>query len=391
MKKILHGNLACLADYGPPNERAQQFMAVGRSPMKSFLESILLFDQIVIPTNDYMPLSLLIGILGEATVRQLLDDDVLKFARFDQSIAYAGGGVGVTLLMIYNPDGETPKYFSAPSDEAIRLAVDATVAKNKRQLSRLALQATQEFAIQTEEHGFAQAVYKELGQNLSWLSHPFYADLKKLPGVTDRDVRGLSGIWAPGQDDDVFQMLRVAQACMEARAASVSDCDDVYTADQVSKLYEKGFSRIAQGTERGNQYSGLREIAGLPDVAELALTDKSHLPKILKLRNSSDGAAFRSWFHAHCAGDPRNTAKEYASLLKEIPAVQSAPARAFRYFVGAGVGVALLPADPLLGLGAGLAVSAVDNFLVDRMLRGRSPKIFIERLADIAKVPKNSH
>lgn len=386
MKKILHGNLACLADYGHPNVRAQRFMDTGRPPMKSLLESILLFDQIVVPTNDYMPLALLISILGEATVRRLLDDDVLKFARFNQSIAYAGGGVGVALLSLYESDGKTPKHFSAPTEEAVRSAVAATVAKDQRQLARLAFQATQEFTLQDEDGGFGKAVYSELGQNLTLLSNPLYADLKRIPGVTDRNVRGLSGVWEPGQDDDIFQVLRVAQACMETRAATVSNCDDVYTADHVSKLYEKGFARIAQRVDHDAHFSGLREIANLPDIAELALRDKALLPELIKLRHSADGMAFRAWFHDHCVSDPATTAKEYASLLRSVPLVQSTPIKAFRFFVGFGISIATLQADPMLALGVGTAATAVDSFLVDRLFKGRSPKVFIERLADIAKV-----
>ena len=386
MKKVLHGNLSCLADYGSPDRRAQTFLRGGRPPMKSLIESIFLFDQIVIPTNDYMPLSLLIGVLGERTVRQLLDEDILKFARFKQSIAYAGGGVGIALLNLYNPDRKTPKYFSAPTDEAVRNAVGATVAKDKNGLSRLAFQGTVEFELQTADHAFADAVYNETGQNLSIMSYPLHADLKRLPGVTNTDVRGLSGVWEPGQDDDVFQILRVAQACMESVAAVATECDDVYTADQVSQLYKSGLSRLARRLDYGSQYTELREIAELPDIAELALADKTKLQDILKLRNSSSGFAFRKWFHENCMGDPTNTAKEYASVLKEIPKVQSAPIKTIRFLATAAVGVAVLPLDPMFGLGATTVAGSVDAFLVDRVFKGASPKIFIERLADIASV-----
>jgi hypothetical protein len=386
VKKVLHGNLSCLADYGPLEVRAQTFLSGGRPPMKSLIESMLLFDQIVIPTNDYMPLALLISVLGERTVRQLLDDDALKFARFKNSIAYAGGGVGIALLSLYNSDGKTPKYFSAPTDEAVRNAVGATIAKDKSGLSRLAFQGTVEFALENADHAFANAVYNETGQNLSILSHPFHADLRRLPGVTNTDVRGLSGVWGPGQDDDVFQILRVAQACMESVAAGATECDDVYTADQVSQLYKTGLSRVASRLDYGSQYTELREIADLPDIAELALMDKSKLEDILKLRNSSSGFAFRKWFHQNCMGDPVNAAKEYASVLKEIPKVQSAPIKTIRFLATVAVGAMTLPLDPLVGFGAATVASSIDSFLVDRIFKGASPKIFIERLSDIAKV-----
>jgi hypothetical protein len=160
----------------------------------------------------------------------------------------------------------------------------------------------------------------------------------------------------------------------------------VYTADQVSQLYKSGLSRVASRLDYGSQYTELREIADLPDIAELALTDKTKLQDILKLRNSSSGLAFRKWFHENCMGDPIGTAREYASILQEIPKVQSAPIKTIRFLATAAVGIMTLPLDPLIGLGAATVASSVDGFLVDRIFKGASPKIFIERLSDIAKV-----
>ena len=54
--------------------------------------------------------------------------------------------------------------------------------------------------------------------------------------------------------------------------------------------------------------------------------------------------------------------------------------------LGLAVGVAVLPLDPMFGLGATTVAGSVDAFLVDRVFKGASPKIFIERLADIASV-----
>jgi hypothetical protein len=61
---VLLGNMACLADAGNPSERYQQFLRVGKPPFKCLIESVLLFDQVVIPTNDFMPLSLIANPMG---------------------------------------------------------------------------------------------------------------------------------------------------------------------------------------------------------------------------------------------------------------------------------------------------------------------------------------
>jgi hypothetical protein len=67
-----------------------------------------------------------------------------------------------------------------------------------------------------------------------------------------------------------------------------------------------------------------------------------------------------------------------------VPFVQSALGRTIRYFAQAAAGVAALPLDPLVGLGASAAVGAVDSFIVERMFKGSSPKVFMERLEQIS-------
>lgn len=111
--------MSCLADFGDPNQRYQNFLQRGLPPFRTLIESILLFDKVTIPTNDFMPLGLLLGVLGEDYVAELLDQDIVGFARFIGSVAYVGNGSGVRVINIAAADKVTPKAFSAPTDTAI--------------------------------------------------------------------------------------------------------------------------------------------------------------------------------------------------------------------------------------------------------------------------------
>ena len=106
--KVLLGNMACFPDFGDPLARYQAFLKTGLPPFRSLIESILLFDQIAIPTNDFMPPALLLSVLGEDPTRELLEEDVIRFARFTGHVGYIGNGGGIRVFHVHSPE-ETPK------------------------------------------------------------------------------------------------------------------------------------------------------------------------------------------------------------------------------------------------------------------------------------------
>ena len=376
--------MSCLADAGDPNERYQQFLRVGKPQFKCLIESTLLFDQIVIPTNDFMPLSLMAGVLGERALLRLLDEDTVRFARFRGSLGYLGNGGGITVFQVGSAVQNVPKYFSAPLDEATRAAIEAVNANlDKKKLAELTTRATAEFSIEVEE--LRTMTYGQIKKSPEVIKAKGLVDVRRLKGIQPNQVRLLSGVLQEGQNDDIFQVLRVAQACVEVKAAANTDCDDIYTSDQVSELFRGALTRATGSAHPGNAYVELRELADLPDVGELVLQDTGLLESVLKLRNSTAGAQFRGWFQENVRTDPTNVAREYAKLLQEVPGIQSATGRTIRFLAQVGVGAAsAIALDAAVGFAASMAAGAIDSFLVDRMFGGSSPKVFLERLQKLA-------
>jgi hypothetical protein len=377
--------MACLADYGNSNERYQKFLQRGLPPFRTLIESLLLFDKIYIPTNDFMPLGLLIGVLGEDYAAQLLDEEIVSFARFSGSIAYVGSGKGISIINIADADKVTPKFFSAPTEAAVTEILKGMPAlKDPRLVKDLTLRATIEFPLENSSGELAKAVYAEIKRAPSLIKARGIVDLTRLPGLGPDHVRGLSLAIADDQDDDIFQMLRVAQSNLEANAARVAQCDDIYTSEEVAKLFRNSMSRVSQQLEADSGFTPLISIAALPDIGLLAIQKKQIVKDLISLRQSTVGIQFRLWFHQNCRAEPATVAKEYHAILKSVPFVQSALGRTIRYFAQAAAGVAALPLDPLVGLGASAAVGAVDSFIVERMFKGSSPKVFMERLEQIS-------
>ena len=251
-------------------------------------------------------------------------------------------------------------------------------------IKQLAERNTIEFTIAKDGEKFDKAVYEEVQRTPALISARGFVHLARLKGISKDQVRSLGSVPGKDENDDITNVLRVAQAIIEAKAAEICLCDDVYTSDQVAKLFEGSLSRVSAGADPSLHFAKLKEIAGLPDVGALALQEKNILKDLFALRNSANGAQFRKWFHANCKNDPANTAREYNSLLRSIPFIELATKCSLRFFAQLGVAVGMVPFDPLAGLAAGATASAIDTYLVGRILKGASPKIFLEKLNDLS-------
>lgn len=387
---VLLANMACLADFGDPNRRYQRFLQNGRPAFRNLIESILLFDKIVIPTNDFMPLGLLLGVLGAETTTRLLTEDVIKFARFPGFVGYVGNGGGISVNRIKSPDNETWLGESASTEEVLEwLVAGVPTIRDKRKLRDLGLRSTIEFSLQDNNVGFAKVVYDQVAQIPDVLSGYGWIELNRLPGIKPNEVRILGTTLGSDREDDISQVLRVARACIEARAAQVAGCDDIYTSDQVGKLFQKGFRVLAERAKPSGSYEIIKKLAGLPDVGELALQHTSIIEDLLRLRSSASGAQFRSWFHEKCRTENAEMlAREYASVLKSVPFIGKSGPKTIRFATQVGLAALMLPFDPLVGLATGATVGAIDTFLVERIFKGATPKIFLEQLANTARSPE---
>lgn len=98
--------------------------------------------------------------------------------------------------------------------------------------------------------------------------------------------------------------------------------------------------------------------------------------EIVRLADSAD--RFRTWLHSSSL-DGDLLAAYYREAVKESPWLTRLPKRVTRWSLFAGIGIAVdASVSPGLGVAAGLALSAVDSFLVERLLKGWRPHQFVE-------------
>ena len=370
---VLAADLWPVFNFDNANVRYQKFIEKGKPAFGKFLESILLHDRIVVPTDDFMSLSVLLGVFGEKPVCELIESRVLRFLRIHGALAYMGNGVGIKSFEMSR--SEAKHAFCAPLQETINWATNGVdISLDDDKILGLVHPITQEIKLSTIDDEIKRETYMDV-LNSDILRNVFAlrnVNMDRLQGIGPKNVRIYGGPYANDLNDEISAVLKLAHANIEIKVAALADCQDSSTSSPIGHLLKAKAKRTIPNTAFHEKFSILVEIANLPDVPNAVINGKIEIEDLIRLRNSRNGEQFREWFHENCSNDPVATGREYATLLKSIPKSQDFPAKMLRFLVTQAIGS--IP-------GAGLVVGAIDSFLVDRIARGTSPKYFLESLA----------
>lgn len=376
MNKFLASDFWLVYNFDDPNVRYQKFLSRSRTSFKRLIENLLLYDSIVLPTQDFLTLTVLIGVFGEEEVVELLKSKSISFLRAKGSIAYIGNGGGIQSYLIGGPN-EPLAPFCAPIDEAIDWALDGLSQKpTNRKLPQLVAEATSEFDISKVVQDVKNETYKDIQNSLELRNYLTIrnTDLDKLAGVGPKGVRIFGGKDSNWQGDEIDIVMSLTSLNLELMMMGISESNDAITENPIRLLLEAKARRVLERSSE-EAFTELKEISDIPDIGEGVLQKKVSLHDVLKITNSSSGRSFRKWFHENCRKDTITTAKEYANVLKQVPAIQKFPARVLRFIMTNLAGFV----NPGVGIGAGV----VDSFFIDKILRGSSPKFFIDELEKI--------
>lgn len=99
-KSIFVGDMWAFFNFDDPNSRYQKFLENGKPRFSKFIDSLMLYDKAIIPTQDYISLTVLIGVLGERGIIDLLEADDIGFVRLRGAFGYIGNGGGIQSYVI---------------------------------------------------------------------------------------------------------------------------------------------------------------------------------------------------------------------------------------------------------------------------------------------------
>ena len=143
VKRLLAADLWPMLTTENGTVRLQRFQQRLITPLDRLLESLVLYDEVVIPTQDFMVVPALMNALGEESVRQLLDSGALRFLRIKEQFAFAAGD-GACVIAVTKPSGE-PLPFAQELDQLLEwISKDCTGSNDPKSFHKLLSSITSE-------------------------------------------------------------------------------------------------------------------------------------------------------------------------------------------------------------------------------------------------------
>ncbi len=375
--RIFAGDMWVGYNFGDPNKRYQNFLLSAKPKFERFFDSLLLYDEVVLPTDDFMSLAVLVGVLGIDPVLALVETGSLKIVRTKGFLAYVGNGGGLLGSTLLASD-KRKLPVSGHMDETlyeIMIGIDNVDNNAAQRLTDAILPVVREKALSVDDQFIRTEIYRDILESDTLRATFANADLSRLPGIGPRDVRVYDMYSEPtANEDKISLLLRLAQATLEMHLASFSDCRDISTSNPIERLLNA--KRQREKSTHSAMFR-LKELAEIPTTVDWVLESPQRLEKLLKLRETSSGKAFRDWMHNAVGDENDDIAKSYVSLLRNEPSTKSLPARVVRFLATSGWAAI----EPITGTAAAI----FDGFLADKFLATRSPKFFIDRLAGLPK------
>ena len=149
--RILAGELWPPLDIAVAERRVH--LQSAKNALSNLIHYLLLYDQVVIPTLDFMILVVLANILGESNLVSLLEEGTVRFVRVRGSLAYAGSGGKVhglcALHITQTARGSSAHPYSRSLEDVIGWSLAfLPSATNRQRLAALTIEASEELPIE---------------------------------------------------------------------------------------------------------------------------------------------------------------------------------------------------------------------------------------------------
>ncbi|NUN63223.1 hypothetical protein HCU40_00320 [Pseudanabaena biceps] len=371
MFKVLAGNLS--ATFNLDGKHLGRYLQNKEMIKNSICEELILHDQIFIPTQDYLTACGLILVLGEKNFISLLEDKRIHFLRLSGVFGYVkGAGMDGTLITMIDPNSKRPQDSSVEESIKVGLSVISNQITEKNKITELLIQESTALEMSIVLDAVKSDTYRDLRATSLWNDKYNCAnkDFLALPGMEAMQVRVIGSGTNP-KINPVDALLALALFNIELYLSLKLDCTSSSTGSPLGDLIDIKLDRLVEQSVRSKNMWSLLEINNVPDLGKLDLTDGCNFKDLLKVIRSQNANEFRKWFHDRKTLDEREIFKEYVGLLSEVPAIQTIPSKAIRFCVGNGLGFV-----PVVGQ----MFSFIDTFLLEKFLKGNSPRYFIEDL-----------
>ena len=354
-----------------------------------FATQFLLYDRIVVPTNDFAIVPILTQWMGLPSFYSALESDSLRFIRLTSILGYVGNGNALNLFTIKEGTGKPFEWWQnamfGKAEDALEVqlgnAQPSIPLGERKNLYGLVMKQTDEFSMPNEDF-MSKVVHESYRDILDtptlkkeivdyYKSNPI--DLTRLPEVKADQVR-VSGIEV--LNDPVDLVLRVAEVNFEIVMANQAYNADLYTSERIENLLKSKMKRSGIGTDVLNGFIRLLNITNVPNLEMAIESGNLGFEDLWEIRSSNNSSKFRAWLREAREEHGQDLGKAYVSTLESIPFIDSLPIKTIRFLITTCAGLI----EPLTGLTTGV----IDSFFVQKWLAGYSPRLFIDDLRKLS-------
>jgi hypothetical protein len=356
---------------------AATFTVEYKKALASVIEQLLLFDKIAIKVyGENIPLVVLINELGLKQVLELIEEGTIEFVLWTPMLTTLTED-DPNLMGKVNPiqSGNLNSPPHCDPNESVKTGLKwLKVQPDRRGRRDIERKAAKAYKIPKAEfvHNAADIV-------TSAYSSGKLADVG-MPN--NKDVRLL-------ERDERFQLLRFGDEILETTILA----DFNYSSLGNYRYYDLSRQSVDAIKAAGviDNMKTINAIETLPDIKMLVEAGQIDLKELIRLRRKSVSKKFRQWLASHSSEDSDYISKQYINEIASNKGfLETRPGKFIKtmgvYGISIGIGSAIDGATGgLIGAGAAkgveygaeLGLALIDNYLLDGILKGWQPKLFI--------------
>lgn len=384
---LLNSHLLLHFEMADPLERIQAIIHQRPAIKGALAERLFLYDTLTVPTTDFSILPVLVSWLGDSLLREMLDAGAIRFLRYRGSLGYAGNGNGLRLFRVEKGDRPSwEPWQEAPTADCQRAAeiwlariFPGVTAKEREELVCSVVAHTEERdGLPDFDKRVAHETYMDALNSPSLRA--FFGirstNLTRLYGIGPDQLRvfGPQRLRTYKNADETDFLLGMAAVNFELYLAELAQADDVAFDPSIEQFLIGKAERAIRSFDLAQGFAHILTLNDLPDVPGAVASGQLTLAETWDIRNRRSALLFRRWFHEHVREEPERAVNEYVAALGRPGLINKLPAKVLRFV--------LTNAASLLGPAVGIAASAFDSFLLERIARGYSPKYLIDDLRD---------
>lgn len=355
---------------------------VGSPTLKAnFINRLLLYDQLVIPTGHLLIVPMLRLWLGDRAFRRVISEEIVVLSRYSDWFGYVGNGGGLQSFKIGPDDMSRVDEHSlaslvyAPLDQVVsymlRTDNPPTSDFERPALERLLLEKIRPFDLARQWARLRHETYVDILKSPQLRS--FFAirntDLDRLYGIEPAEVV-VENFHQPGDRKwpEIAAVLRIAFENVLLALASETATSLQADTRAETVLKAKG-ERLGLGGPTLDGFLSVSDLQGVPNVGSLFVSGGLDLDAVLRIRETRATADLRKWLRK---ADPLHSSevlRAYVAGLGQKAVIERLPVKTLRF-----VATTLLGKIP----GLGEVASFVDSFLLERWFPGSSPYLLFD-------------